>query len=262
MRVFAISDLHGAVDALESFSAKVHEENPDMIVFCGDIIGEGARAREWLVAAQEHRLPRRDLPGFHDEAHEDIRTFTAFFKALAGLAQPCFVIPGNLDAPLDVFLHVALNREIVARNTIISHHRISDKFNSPQPRDVHVCGFGGEITEKDGELFFELIFSRPQALYAVELFAAFPRPKMLLLHSVPRLMHRERGSDVVEEIIDTVRPSHVFCGVVDGLQGEKIVGTALVVCPGEMKHGNYAVVDTASNKVQFKKLEMGAAAPA
>lgn len=262
MRIFAISDLHGAVDSLESFKAKVHEENPDMIVFAGDIVAAGARAREWLVANQEHRLPRRDLPDFRDEEHEDLHAYTAFFKALADTATPCFVVPGNLDAPLDFFLHVAINRNVVAHNTFLIHHRITDKFNAPKPRDMHLCGFGGEISEKESEQFFGLIFSRPQALYAVEPFVSFPQPKTLLLHSVPSLMHRERGSEVVEEIIDTVRPSHVFCGAVDDLQGERIVGTALVVCPGEMKRGNYAVVDTLTNKVQFRKLEAGVAAMA
>ena len=256
MRIFAVSDLHGAVGALESFIAKVREENVDIVTFSGDIVAEGARVREWMAAAQERRLPRCDLAEFHDEERDDLRVYTAFFKALAETGKPCFVVPGNLDAPLDFFLHVALNRKVVAHNTCIIHHRVSDKFSVPLSRDMHICGFGGEITEKNSEQFFGLIFPRVQALYAVEPFIDFPLPKTLILHTVPRLMHT-RGSDVVEELIDTVRPSHVFCGAFDDLQGEKTVGTALVVCPGEMKKGHYAVVDSISNKVVFGKLEVG-----
>jgi len=261
MRILAISDLHGAVDALESFKAKAHEENADIITFSGDIVPKGARADEYAAAAQEHRLARCDLAEFRDEERDDLKVYTAFFKALADTAKPCFVVPGNLDAPLDFFLHVVLNRKVVAHNTYIAHHRVTDKFSAPQLRDMHVCGFGGEISEKTTELFFGLVFSRVHALYAVEPFVDFPLPKTLILHSVPRLMHSTKGSDVVEEMIDTVRPSHVFCGAVDDLQGEKTVGTALVVCPGEMKKGHYAVVDSISNKVIFGKLEAGVAAP-
>lgn len=261
MRIFAISDLHGAVEALESFKAKAHEENADIITFSGDVVPEGARVREWVAAAQERRMARYDLAEFRDEEHDDLQIYSAFFRALADTGKPCFVVPGNLDAPLDFFLHVVLNRKVVAHNTCIIHHRMTDKFSAPQLRDMHVCGFGGEISEKTSELFFGLVFPRVHALYAVEPFVDFPLPKTLILHSVPRLMHSTRGSDVVEEIIDTVRPSHVFCGAVDDLQGEKTVGTALVVCPGEMKKGHYAVVDSISNKVVFGRLEAGVAAP-
>ena len=80
-----------------------------------------------------------------------------------------------------------------------------------------------------------------------------------LLHAAPLLMH-SAGSEIAEEIINTTRPSHAFCSGIDGLQAERIVGTALVVCPGELRRGDYAVVDTISNKVLFRKLEAGVAA--
>ena len=257
MKILAISDLNGKTEMLESFQAKVGEEAPGMIVFTGNIVKDGARSEEWAAAHRENRPPNRDLPAIREEEHEDMLTYDAFFCSLAESGTRSYVIPGGIDAPLDVFLQIAINREVVAHNTHIVHNRITTKFVSPQARDMYVCGFGGIIDEKESENFFVLQFSRWQALYAAEGFVDYPDPKVLLLHTPPAAM-AGTGPGVVGEIISTVRPSHCFCGAADGLQGEKTVGTTFVVCPGAMSDGNYAVVDSLTNKVEYKKLEVGA----
>jgi len=258
MKILAITDLDGKTELLENFRAAVEEEAPGMIVFTGNIVKGDARAAEWHAAQRENRPPRRDLPVMCDEEREGLRAYDAFFSALAEIKARAYVIPGGNDAPLDVFLQVATNREVVAHNTHIVHNRITSKFVSPQARDMYVCGFGGIVNEKETEDFFVLQFSRWRALYAAQGFIEYPDPKVLLLHTPPRLMS-DNGSAVVEEIISTVRPSHAFCGAPGGLQGAKNVGTTFVVCPGAMADGNYAVVDSLTNKVEYKKLGVGAA---
>jgi len=258
MRIMAITDLNGNTEMLESFKAKAREEAPGMIVFTGDIVRDGARFNEWSAARRDNRPPDSKLPQIQQEEHEDFRSYDAFFRALSDTGVWSYVIPGGIDAPLDLFLQVATNREVVARNTHVVHNRIAGKFVSPQARDMYVCGFGGIIDEDESETFFVLQFSRWQALYAAESFKDYPDPKMLLVHTPPKAMS-QHGSHVVEEMINTVRPSHAFCGAVGGLQGEHEVGTTFVVCPGRMSEGNYAIVDSLTNNVQFKKLEVGAA---
>jgi len=261
MKILAIADLDGNTEMLQGFAEKVREEAPGMVVFAGNIVRGAARLDEWSAAQRENRPPRRDAPGIREEEHEDMRIYDAFFGALAECGARSYVIPGGNDAPLDVFLQIATSSEVVAHNTHIVHHRIAGKFVSPQARDMHVCGFGGIIDHKQSEDFFVLRFSRWRALYAAEGFIEYPDPKLLLLHTPPRLMS-EKGSELAEEIIGTVRPSHAFCGAVDGLQGDRIVGTTFVVCPGAMSEGNYAIVDSLTNEVQYKKLEVGAIHPA
>ncbi|HUS58454.1 MAG TPA: metallophosphoesterase [Planctomycetota bacterium] len=258
MKILAISDLHGQVDALNGLRAKIQEEHADMVVFTGDVVKMGARTNEWLNARKEGRAPNRHLDAIREQERANLLVYQAFFKTLADANRLSFVIPGNLDAPLDLFLQMAVNREVVSRKTYIVHGRITTKFTTPRVRDMYVCGFGGEITEHQTELDFILAFSRPHILYAAESFVEFPGPKAMLLHTPPKLM-TPQGSEVVEEIIDTVRPSHAFVGQVGDLQGERTVGTTFVVCPGALMNGDYAVVDNVTNRVQYKKLEAGVA---
>jgi len=258
MKIMAITDLRGNTDVLESFNAKVREEAPGMIMFTGDIVPEGARFREWSAARRDDRPADSKLPQIRQEEHDDIRCYDAFFRALSATGVRAYVIPGGMDAPLDLFLQAAANREIVAHNIHVVHNRIASKFISPQARDMYVCGFGGIIDEEETETCFILQFSHWQALYAAESFADYPDPKVLLVHTPPKVMS-EHGSRVVEEMINTVRPSHAFCGAVDGMQSERNIGTTFVVCPGRMCDGNYAIVDSLTKNVQFRKLEVGAA---
>ena len=131
MKIFAVSDLHGQLDALDAFKAKVREENADMIVFTDDIVKLGARTQEWLEAQREGRAPNRGLSAIHEQAHSDMLAYQAFFRALSDIDRLAFVIPGNLDAPLDLFLQMAVNREVVARKTYVVHGRITNKFTTP-----------------------------------------------------------------------------------------------------------------------------------
>lgn len=257
MKILAIREFNGKTEMLEALRAAIAEDAPGMVVFTGNIVKDGARLAEWEAAHRENRLPRRDAPGIREEEHEDMRAYNAFFNALAEAQVRAYVIPGAKDAPLDVFLQVATNREVVARNTHVVHNRMMTKFVSPQARDMYVCGIGGIINDKESENFFVLQYSRWQALYAAEGFVEYPNPKLLLLHTPPAAMS-DKGSKVVEEIISTVRPSHAFCGATDGLQAEKTVGTTFVVCPGALSEGNYAIVDSLTKRVEFKRLEVAA----
>jgi len=261
MKIFVIGDLYGNLGMLESMGAKVAEEDPGLIVFTGDIVAPGARFREWIAAEQENRTPRRDLPEIREQEHEDVRSYHAFFRAIDDLGRFCYVIPGGMDAPLDVYLQIATNRDVVSANAFVVHHRITSKFRYAHTRGFAACGFGGILTEKVTETFFVQMYSRPHALYAVQGFVDYPDPKVLLIHTPPRLM-TPKGCEVVDEMIDTLRPSHAFCSPADGEQGDRMVGTTLVVCPGEMRHGHYATVDTMTNEVKYRKLEVGAAYPA
>jgi len=257
MKVFAISDLHGETGLLESFKAKVYEEDPGAVVFTGDIVRDGARYNEYMNAIAGGRTPRRDIKEIVEEEHEDILAYEAFFKTLNEMGKRCFVIPGNMDAPLDLFLQQAINRETIARNVHIIHNRITTKFLSGQGREIYMCGFGGDIVHKDTDDFFTLRFSRAQAFYAADTFRDFPNPRALLLHTPPKNL-TPQGSDIVDEMIDNCRPSHVFCGRAGDFQGDGFAGTAFVVCPGSMQDGDYAIMETITNRVEYRKLEVGA----
>jgi Icc-related predicted phosphoesterase len=260
MKILAISELNGRTEMLGGLRAAIADEAPGMVVFTGNIVKNGSRLAEWEAARTENRPPRRDAPGIREEKHEDMHTYNAFFSTLADAEPRAYVIPGTKDAPLDVFLQVAGNREVIAHNIHVVHNRITTKFVSPQARDMYVCGIGGMINDKESENFFVLQYSRWQALYTAEGFVEYPDPKLLLLHTPPAIMS-DKGSKVVDEIISTVRPSHAFCGAIDGLQAEKTVGTTLVVSPGALSDGNYAILDSLAKTVEFKRLEIGVAHP-
>jgi hypothetical protein len=62
------------------------------------------------------------------------------------------------------------------------------------------------------------------------------------------------GSNVVNEIIDEIKPKILFCGHAHKAAGTDIVKNTLCVNPGPLKYMNAAVVDSESMDVRFVKL--------
>ncbi|MFQ6032097.1 MAG: YfcE family phosphodiesterase, partial [Candidatus Zixiibacteriota bacterium] len=46
----------------------------------------------------------------------------------------------------------------------------------------------------------------------------------------------------------------VFCGHAHGARGEEIIGDSIIVNPGSLKNGFYALVDTDKEKIELKTL--------
>jgi Icc-related predicted phosphoesterase len=59
------------------------------------------------------------------------------------------------------------------------------------------------------------------------------------------------GSEVLAELVNTHRPRLVVCG---GDRGTEMLGRSLVVAPGRLHDGQYAVADLHSHDVEMQEL--------
>jgi Icc-related predicted phosphoesterase len=59
------------------------------------------------------------------------------------------------------------------------------------------------------------------------------------------------GSEVLAELVNTHRPRLVVCG---GDRGAEMLGRSLVVAPGRLRDGEYAVADLHSHDVEMQEL--------
>jgi Icc-related predicted phosphoesterase len=64
------------------------------------------------------------------------------------------------------------------------------------------------------------------------------------------------GSEVVAELVNTYAPRLVVCG---GERGIEMLGRSLVVAPGSLADGGYAVADLGAQQAQLEQLAATAA---
>ncbi|MBU7016547.1 MAG: metallophosphoesterase family protein [Theionarchaea archaeon] len=234
-----LSDFHGAVHILDPLKEKIQEVNPDLITFSGDIVKGYKRGDEWLQSREEKRQPVM-TDDIKNEEKEDIHFYRTFFSFLDQLFMPVVVIPGNMDAPESRFPKASAN---TIHKTLVT-------------TPVTIAGFGGQITEDKEETTFVLQYSRRQVLEVMKEFVA-TEIKVLITHSPPISMlsfedGQEKGSLVINDVIDLLNPHYLFCGHAHKSQGAEWIKATFIVNPGALKYGNYAVVE--GDSVEFGKV--------
>jgi Icc-related predicted phosphoesterase len=219
--ILCAADPGGSESAVETLAAAAESRDVDAIAIVGDI-SAGA-------AAEGYR---------------------SLFHALATSGRPAYWVPGPQDAPLDAYFRAA--------------HAI--EATHPQLRGVHgtaaltpdghliVAGVGGEIDDNPGAAREEtqrLRYPRLEAEYRLTMLEAFDDHESLLLFwSHPgRRNEPDSGSETVAELINTYRPRLVVCA---GERGTETFGKrSLVVSPGSLQDGHYAVVDLQTREVEL-----------
>jgi osmotically-inducible protein OsmY/Icc-related predicted phosphoesterase len=226
-----------------------------VVLFAGDALAGGTRAEEWLRARVGARPAHRHAGAVARQEHADARTLDEFFDALGAFGVPVMLVPGDLDAPERLFMQAATNHELIGPNVHCVHRSFA-----PGPRNHAVVGFGGLIgtTERESELVLE--YPAWEAKTGLDFVRHIERDRVLLVHTPPRFgdldLHAGEhvGHPVVEEIIHTLDPRLVVCGhAMDG-QGRAVVGDSLVVNPGPLCLGRYALVDLRTRQVSYGQL--------
>jgi Icc-related predicted phosphoesterase len=110
MKILAISDFHGETKLMNSLVENIKDKSPDLIVFTGDVVKGQARGDEWLSAQEEGREPVKDKKEILDEKKKDFKLYDEFYDKLDTLDIPVMCIPGNMDAPEDVFFSYLLGK--------------------------------------------------------------------------------------------------------------------------------------------------------
>jgi len=254
MRILAISDWHGKEEVLPDLAGAIRNPSPDIIVFTGDILQWRAKCSEWASARGENRLPRRELPQIKDEIQRNAHLYQTFYQAIKGFNLPFFAIPGNVDSPLSQYIQIAWETMKKDVNLHMAH-------SHPHILDDHlvISGFGGEITEEEREDFFVLQFPRWEVEVGLSFLSGFPHEKILLAHTPPLGIldaddDKHKGNQVINDLIRKFRPRWLFCGHAHGARGTEMVEECMVVNPGALKNGFYALVDTERKEVELKSL--------
>ncbi len=254
MKMMVFSDFHGSTHLLSLLGKKIEEISPDVVIFCGDIVKGHKRGDEWLRACEEGRTPRKTRE-IKKEEKEDLRFYETFFSSLENVSPRVYVVPGNMDAPESRFLracppHMALHCALAGVPVT------PRESGTSQNKSIRLTGCGGELTEDKEETTFVLQFPRKKVIDMLKDFSQL-HLHIVVTHSPPVSSlsfedSQEKGSHVVNDLIDLLHPDYLLCGHAHNAQGFEWIKNTLVVNPGALKYGNYAVVE--KDSVEFKRL--------
>lgn len=222
-RVLCAARPSGSVHAIESLHRIADDRDAQAIVVVGDL-GVGGRRRDG---------------------------YRALFRALAGDERPAYWVPGPGDAPIADYLRETHNAEVVHPFLRSVHGTVAFA-----PGHLLVAGLGGEISddlEAPREELDRLRYPRWEAEYRLKLLGELGEHDRMLVFATPPA-HKGMdapGSDVVAELIGTWRPRIVVC---PGPRPPAVLGTSLVVAPGSLGEGHYAVADLSAREVEFGEL--------
>jgi Icc-related predicted phosphoesterase len=253
MKILAISDWHAKESVLSDLTKATGTLSLDAVVFTGDILKWKDKCSEWANAKSENRLPDKDKPEIKEEIEKNAQLYHTFYESMRKVDLPIVTIPGNVDSPLRQYYMIAL--EEMERNPKL---RVVHGSLSGLEGQFAVLGFGGEITEDLEEDHFVLQYQRHDVEPSFGILAVLSS-KILLFHTPPigsldldDVKHK--GCQVVNDLIEKYRPNWVFCGHAHGARGKENIGDTIVVNPGALKNGFYALVDTDKEKVELKTL--------
>ena len=253
MQILIISDLRGQGEQLEALIRRCREYSLDALCFCGNIVRGQARYQEWSQAREHDKIPNRNSTDVVTEAVEDLRQYKLFSARVDSLGIPVLVIPGHLDAPEERYFLFMQQSAFLSDNIILLHENIH-KVGA-----YIFTGFGGQITDQDKEDYFLLQYPRRECLFGTRRMHFLNPPRILVFHTPPISTldvadGAHLGHAFVNEIVQAVSPSFLFCGHVTQAYGVEEIGSTLVVNPGSLADGHYALLNTKDRSVQLLTL--------
>jgi len=228
-KLVAVAGIGGEVHSLEQLFGEMSKHGADAVAVVGDL---GA---PWSKAD----------------------TYRAIFRALGEGNRPTFWVPGRIDAPLGGYLRESYNMEIAYPFLHGVHGTVA-----LAPGNVLFAGMGGEISDDPETIRAEeelVRYAGWEVEYRLKVIREFDVDEQVFLFSTPpahKGLHQP-GSEVLAELIKTYNPRLAIVG------GEELtqewLAQTLVVCPGRLDHGDYAVVDLGTRSVEAATLARQAA---
>jgi Icc-related predicted phosphoesterase len=226
-RILCAAEPRGNTEAIERMLQAAAERSVQAVAIVGDLSAAGAR-----------------------------ESYRAVFQALGSGGLPSFWVPGPDDAPIGDYLREAHNIEVVHPDL----HGVHGTAAMAPDGHILFAGIGGQVDDDpDGprEELEGLRYPRWEPEYRLKILDEFPEHQRVLLFSTPPA-HKGLnvpGSEVLAELAGTYRARLVVCG---GERTSEMLGRTLVVAPGSLDDGHYAVVDLEAHDVEFSELAAGA----
>jgi uncharacterized protein len=221
------------------------------LVCAVDPRGSETALLQLLEGAARHRADAIALVGDLG-ADGDTASLRSVFGMLGRTSLPAFWVPGPSDAPVERYLREARNTEVVFGFLHGVHATVA--FG---PEHMLFAGFGGEISDDldaPREERERLRYPRWEPEYRLKLLRELDEHQLAVLLATPPA-HKGQdtpGSEAVTELIGTYRPRVAVCG---GEPGIRMIGRSLVVAPGSMAEGAYAIVDPHAQDARIEQLE-------
>jgi uncharacterized protein len=217
------------------------------ILCAADPAGSPAAVEGLVAAAEEHDTDAIAVVGDLSD-NGSAESYRALFGALAATGRPAYYVPGPGDAPLDAYYREAH----AAEHTHPTLRGVHGTAALTPDSHIAVAGIGGEIaddplTGRDERE--RLRYPRVEAEYRLKVVDELgEHERMLLFWSRPAHKHQDAGgSETVAELVNTYRPRLVGC---DGGRGTETLGKhSLVVAPGSLRDGHYAIVNLQRHSV-------------
>ncbi len=256
MRILALTDLRGATHRMPQVLELIQSKRIDAVVFSGNIIEADERYQAYVEARAKGETAQIDPELLDRLEQQAVKAYEAFFDTLGQVDIPIFVVPGELDAPKRLYYQAALNHEIIEPNVFMVHRSFSPALEN---YNFAVAGFGGRIANNGEELEIELAQIYPDWLpiFALDYVRHFDQEPILIFHNPPKWGELDQHGDqhighaAIDHVIKTYHPKYAFVGAARDGQGTTRIGTTLVINPGWLKDGHYAILDTRTNGVIF-----------
>jgi Icc-related predicted phosphoesterase len=226
-RVLCAAEPRGATDAVNALLRAAAEMDVQAVALVGDLSG--------------------------GEPAERPAQYRSLFRALGATGVDTYWVPGPSDAPVGAYLREAYNIE-VAYPFLHGVHGTA----AFAPGAVLVAGFGGEVVDDptgERDEADRLRYPRWEVEYRLKLLG-----RELSEHEQPILLYATRpahkgsgmaGSEALAEMIATLRARLVVCG---GERGTMMIGRTLVVSPGPLADGCYAIADLHARSAELSEL--------
>jgi Icc-related predicted phosphoesterase len=207
----------------------------------GDIRGQVEQLARVLEKLPETKADAMAVVGDLGAAWSKGDTYREIFRRLGEAGQPVFWVPGPTDAPLAEYLREAHNMEIVFPSLHGVHGTAAQADGQ-----LLFAGLGGEIVDdpdtKRGEEAL-LRYAGWEVEYRLKIIREFKERRLVFLFTTSpahKGLHG-RGSEILAELIKTYNPRLVI------VRGEGVtearIAKSLVVSPGRLDQGQYALVD-------------------
>jgi Icc-related predicted phosphoesterase len=225
--ILCAADPRGDVPAVKQLIRTAADSSADAIAIVGDLAEGGAR--------ESHR---------------------AVFGALAVGGIPTFWVPGAGDAPVADYLREAHDIEQVH----LDLHGVHGTAAVAPDGHVLFAGLGGEADDDpDGprDEMQRLHYPRWEAEYRLRIISQFENPSLVLLFATPPAHKglQTPGSEALAALAATHRARLVVCG---GDRVTEMIGRTLVVGPGSLRDGQFAVVDLRARIAEMRELTVPA----
>ena len=185
-------------------------------------------------------------------ADGEVREYVGLLRRVGQANVPAFYIPGPGDAPFGKYLREAHNAEVV----FPSMHGVHGTF-AFAPGYLIFAGLGGEVADDprhEREELQRLSYPGWEAEYRLKILRELKDYRKVFLFGTPPAHKglREGGSEILAELVKTYAPDLVVTGGEDFRREH--LGTSLVVAPGRLSEGGYALVDLSEGEAEAKRL--------